>query len=482
MIRQLRKIATPVLAASLIFQVTAANAFDFDTGKAPLEVVIPTVLPVVLSEISPTGSDASVVLRVTSTVSNSFFDAIAPYHPTAVGVYSRLGRRPASEAATNRNKNIAIIYSSYRVLNSLLPKQRDKWRGMLTSVGLDPDDTRENTTTPIGIGNLAGKAIVAFKEHDGMNQLGDVRCKYNCLPYADYTGYKPVNTAYTLNNPGRWQPLLGSTGNGLFRIQQFVTPQWAVTKAFTYRSAVPFTTPPPTASNPHNYSAYKQQADEVLQASAELTDHQKMVAERFNHKLFSLGFAEQFIVNSRNFDLDKTIHFIFMNNVAAWDGGIAAWRQKYIHDAVRPGTAIKYLYGNNPVTAWGGPGKGTVTDLPASQWRAYLNTADHPEYPSGSSCFCAAHAQASRRYLGSDTLGWTINIPKGSSFVEPGITPATDITIGWRTYTEFENECGMSRVWGGVHFQAAVDAGNKMCRQMGDRAFEFIKRHVNGST
>jgi hypothetical protein len=40
---------------------------------------------------------------------------------------------------------------------------------MLRSVGLDPDDNQENTITPIGIGNLAGNAVVAAREHDGMN-------------------------------------------------------------------------------------------------------------------------------------------------------------------------------------------------------------------------------------------------------------------------------------------------------------------------
>jgi hypothetical protein len=40
-----------------------------------------------------------------------------------------------------------------------------------------------------------------------MNQLGDeggVLC--NRQPYADYTGYDPVNTAYDLRDPSRWQP------------------------------------------------------------------------------------------------------------------------------------------------------------------------------------------------------------------------------------------------------------------------------------
>ncbi len=465
-----------------VFQAAPAGAFDFDNGKAPVEVVVPTVLPFIEASISPSGSDASLVLRITSTVSNSWFDAIAPYHPTAVGVYSHLGRRPVSESITNRNKNIAIIYASYRVLNSLFPQQRERWRTMLTSVGLDPDDNQENTVTPIGIGNMAGKAVAAAKERDGFNQLGDIGCKYNCQPYADYTGYEPVNTAYDLRDPSRWQPSVGTRGNGIFQVQQGVTPQWRLVRPYSYDNPNRFRAPVPHNSNHHNREAYRQQADEVLAASAALTDHQKMTAELFNHKLRSLGFAEQFIARSRGFNLDQTVQFVFMNNVAAWDGGIAAWNEKYRYDAVRPFSAIRYLYGDRPVTAWGGPGKGTVSDLPAAEWRSYLNVADHPEYPSGSACFCGAHAQASRRYLGSDAFGWSVPVARGSSRVEPGITPATDIVLGpWNTYTEFENDCAMSRVWGGVHFKAAVIEGLKQCRPIGDTAYEFVRAHIEGN-
>jgi hypothetical protein len=144
---------------------------------------------------------------------------------------------------------------------------------------------------------------------------------------------------------------------------------------------------------------------------------------------------------------------------------------------VRPISAIRHIYGDRRVRAWGGPGQGT-TFLPASQWTSYIQTADHPEYPSGSASFCAAHAQASRRFLGSDSLGWTVPTPKGSSRIEPGITPARDITIGWKTWTDVERDCGRSRIWGGVHFRASIDAGYELGRRIGNVAYGFVRRHV----
>jgi hypothetical protein len=456
----------------------AQAAFDFDTGNAPIEVVIPHVIPIIFQSVSP--GDASLILRYTTVITNGWFDAIAPYHPTAVGVYSRLGRRPPAER-TNRNKNTAMLYASYRVLNSLFPQAKTHWRTMLIGVGLSPDDHSTSRQTAIGLGNSAGNAVVAFREHDGMNQLGDEGGRlFNLQPYRDYTGYKPVNTAYEILNPSRWQPSFITRGAGLFAIQQFVTPQWRLTVPYSYDTPSDFVAPVPAKSNVQNLTAYKQQADEVLNASANLTDTQKMTAELFNNKIMSLGFAALFISQTNRFTIDQFVQYDFLTNLAAFDGGIATWDNKVQYDAVRPFTAIHYLYGNSRVTAWGGPGKGTVV-MPGSEWTSYLGVADHPEYPSGSACFCAAHAQASRRFLGTDTFGWSVSAPRGSSVIEPGITPATDIIIGpFATFTDFETICGLSRFWGGVHFLSALSAGHDLCRPIGDLAYTFLLKHING--
>jgi hypothetical protein len=471
-----------LLAVLLVFNAprTRAESFDFDNGNALFEVFGPAAVPVIFAAY-PDASDASLVLRITTIITNAWFDAIAPYHPTAVGVYSRLGRRPSADSATNRNKNIALLYASYRALNSLFPQHGAVWRNMLSSVGLDPDDGHTSKTDPIGIGNAAGFAVVAARERDGMNQLGDEGGRrFNRQPYADYTGYQPVNTAYELRDPSRWQPNIVTKGTGIFQVQQFVTPQWGITRPYSYDSPDRFQAPPPENSDVNNLAAYKDQADEVLAVSAALTDEQKMIAELFNNKLNSLGQATGFIAFSRLFTIDQFVQFDFLTHVAVFDGGIAAWKEKARYDAVRPFSAIRYLYGDRRVKAWGGPGMGTV-NLRGSEWRSYLTTADHPEYPSGSACFCAAYSQAARRYLGSDDLGFSVAAPRGSSVIEPGVTPAADIQLGpWATFTEFEEACALSRLHGGVHFRAALSEGLQTCRPIGDTAYDFVKSHIDG--
>ena len=151
----------------------------------------------------------------------------------------------------------------------------------------------------MGIGNTAGNAVVNARLHDGMNQLGDEGGRtYNRMPYADYTGYQPVNTAYVLKDASKWQPAVVAKGNGRFLVQQFVTPQVALLQPYSYpRSYLSqLRAPYPTASDPyHHFAAYKQQVDEILAASAGLTDEQKATAELFDNKIRALGVSQFFI-------------------------------------------------------------------------------------------------------------------------------------------------------------------------------------------
>lgn len=466
---------------SLVFFATfSAQAINLKNGNAAIEVVIPNAIPAVF-EASPSGGDATLVLRFTTLLANSWYDATAPYHPTAIGVYSSLGRRPANESDTNLNMNISLLFASYRVLNSIFPAKKDAWAAMLRNEGLNPNNNSQDLSTPEGIGNVAGNKVVQVREHDGMNQLGDEGNQaYHHAPYADYLQFKPVNSAYKLRKPSNWQPAITTDGHGIFKVQQFVTPQLAVTKPYSYRNPRYFRAPRPRDSNVRNFSAYVNQANEVLEASANLTDEQKIAAELFNNKIFSLGFSTLFAAQSNQMTLLEFIQYDFLVNIAAFDTSIAIWKEKSRHNAVRPFSAIAYIHRSNTVTAWGGPGLGTVNDMPANQWKSYLDVADHPEYPSASASFCAAHAEASRLFLGTDELNYTVQAPQGSSVVEPGITPATDIELYFATWSDLEETCGISRFWAGVHFRPSIPAGQNIGTRIGRIAHKFLTKKING--
>lgn len=456
---------------------------DLETANTPIQLIIPTAAPKILQTVSP--GDATLVLRFTTLLTGAWFDATAPYHPTAVGVYSSLDRQDEDER-TDENRNIAALYASQVMLDSLFPDARAEWDAMLCAAGLDPADSETDLDTPVGIGKAAGAAWVSARERDGMNQLGDEGGRlYNLLPYADYTGYRPWNTAYRLWNPRLWQPDVVTAGNGIFSVQQFVTPQLALTDPISY-DAPTIKAPPPLKSYAVTWSgrplsAYVAQADEVLKASADLTDRQKMVAELFDDKIASLGFSAVEEAVARGLSLQEFIELDFLVNVAAFDTAITIWENKRRYDAVRPFSAIRYLYGSKTVTAWGGPGQGTVSNILGTEWRSYLQTANHPEYPSATASFCQAHAVSATRYLGDNEIkAYSVTYPAGSSRVEPSVTPASDLTLTWDTWDDFSDDCGVSRLWAGVHFFDSIPAGQAIGEEIGEGAYDFVMRHIEG--
>jgi len=456
------------------------TSFDFEKGNAAFDVIFPAVQEQSRLGVSETGSDASLVADFTMALEVTWFDAVAPYSPPAVGIYSKLGHRPASEC-NNANKNTAVIYAAYRILMDRLPEGRDDWRGMMDSVGLNPDDNSEDKETAVGIGNLAARGMIEARTNDGVNRLGDEGGRrYNLRPYEDYTGFKPVNTAYELSDPSRWQPNINPYGNGVFTIQNAVTPQIRLATPFTYSDASKYKLSPPVNSDVRNIEAYRRQADEVLSASAGLTDEQKMMAELFNDKFFTLGvIAGTAALSVRQMEIGEFVQYLATVEIALFDAAIIDWHYKALYDSVRPFSAIRYLYGDKPVTAWGGPGKGTVHDITGNEWTGYLGTPDHPEYPSVSTSICQAYTQAARLTLGTDEIKADIPIKAGSSLVEPGLTPERDITFKWRSWTDLSNDCGMSRHWGGVHFLSAIKNVSEFAPQIGTQAYEFVQEHLH---
>ena len=434
------------------------------------DVIMPRLLPIIVADVSPSLGDATLINRINFVLSLGMVDAAAPFHETAVGMYTRIPRVAEAERS-DRNINTAMLHAAYQTLMGLLPNREPVWREMLSDYGLNPKDNSSDLSTPVGIGNVAGRGALAGRLYDGMNQLGN---------YQDTTGYMPVNSAYALRDPSRWQPGLRLQGAGIYAVQHFVTPQLANVEPFAPFDPRSLRVPPPIASDVQNWDEYKTQVNAVLEVSENLTDEEKLKAEVFNNKIVSLGMS--YLHRARELGLSPvdTVRGYFLKVAAILDASIVIWQEKARYDAVRPFSAIRHVYGDELVTAWAGPGEGTG-EIPASQWQAYLPEADHPEYPSASTCGCQAAAQAMRRFTGTDELNWSVSYPAGASSIEPGITPARDLTLTFETWTDFAEDCGQARIWAGVHFPAAVEASAALCSSFGDMAYDYFSALMDGS-
>jgi hypothetical protein len=417
------------------------------------------------------------VARALAIVHTSMFDAWAAYDARAVG--TRLGgqlRRPVYER-TEWNKAEAISFAAHRALVDLFPSQRnDLFDPLMAELGYTPRGTLPDLSTPAGIGYAAADAVIAFRHHDGANQLGEL--SPTGVPYADYTGYAPANDGFTLADPNRWQPLLQADGTP----QRFPVPHWGRVTPFALTASSQFR---PAAPARHGTPAYWKQALELAYISATLNDRRKAMAIYWadgpstetppGHWML---FAQAISRRDRH-TIDKDVKMFFALGSALLDASIAAWDCKVAFDYVRPRSALRFVFAGHTIPAWGGPFRGTEL-IDGSTWQSYIPTPPFAEHVSGHSAFSAAAATVLRRFTGSDVMRLTVTVPAGASPIEPGFAPAADVTLTWRTFTDAADQAGQSRRFGGIHFRDGDLAGREIGRQVGAQAWKKAARHFLG--
>jgi hypothetical protein len=182
----------------------------------------------------------------------------------------------------------------------------------------------------------------------------------------------------------------------------------------------------------------------------------------------------EWVSHRDNLDLDANVKLFFALSNALFDTSIATWDCKLAVDYVRPITAIRYLHSGAQISAWGGPGQGTRT-MDGQEWLPYqlpsIVTPSFPEFMSGHSSLSAAAAEVLARFTGSDQFGASATIGMGMSKIEPRTTPAQDLTLSWATFSEAADQAGMSRRYGGIHFETGDLQGRAIGRQVGGLAW-----------
>jgi hypothetical protein len=113
------------------------------------------------------------------------------------------------------------------------------------------------------------------------------------------------------------------------------------------------------------------------------------------------------------------------------------------------------------VTAWARPYQGT-REIDGAAWFPYqpttFPTPPFPDYSSGHSNFSAAGAAILWLFTGSDRFGGSVMFAKGSSRSSRERCPRRRL-LSWATFSEAAGQGGISRRYGGIHFEKGdIDA------------------------
>jgi hypothetical protein len=457
---------------------------------------------VTLQAIRDTRPFPTVAARALAVVHTAIYDAWAAYDPVAVDTRQRLRanpdlRQPTADRTLD-NKNRAVSFAAYATLVDLFPARQTSYAQQMGDLDYAVDGS--DTSTAAMVGATAAQAVLDWRHHDGANQLGD---RNGGAPYSDYTGYVPVNTWDQVTDPDRWQPLCiptpppGATEcSG--RIQTYLTPHWAKVTPFALTRPDQFRPPGPytyLGSDGKPSGQYVGQIDKMTQYSKQLDDFRKTTAEYWEDGPGTVtppGHWNQFAqwVARRDANtVDEDARMFFALNNGLLDASISAWEGKGRWDSIRPISAVRWLQRGKIIQAWGGPYKGP-SYIRGEDWIPYRPPNDpappFAEYASGHSTFSGAAAEVLTGFTGRGNFEMTVTIAAGSSRVEPKTAthpgvPAKPITLKWTNFRYAAEQAGLSRQYGGVHFEHGDKDAREAGSKVGKSAWAKALTYFNGT-
>lgn len=232
------------------------------------------------------------------------------------------------------------------------------------------------------------------------------------------------------SEPGRWVPT-----SKIVQQQAPLLPKWGENRPFAMPAGSTCGLPPPPAYSKDPASEFMVQAREVYDVTAALTDEQKTIARFWSDDpmlsptppghWISLALT---LIAVENMDGPRAADALARLGVAVADGFIGCWSAKFQYDFVRPVTVIKALI--DP------------------KWEPLLITPPFPEYPSGHSTQSGAAAAVLTAIFG-----------EGYAFGDPTHEEDGIAARHFGSFWEAAREAALSRLYGGIHFRAAIDQG-----------------------
>jgi hypothetical protein len=229
---------------------------------------------------------------------------------------------------------------------------------------------------------------------------------------------------------GKWVPT-----NALRQQQLPLLPDWGNNRTFAVPSGAECPTPGHPDFSVEPGSPFYEQAMEVYETGKSATPEQIAIARFWSDDpMLSMtppghwvSIALQ-VAERADLSLDDNVDLLARMGVALSDAFVGCWHAKYRYNLIRPITYIKKSI--DP------------------KWEPILNTPPFPEYPSGHSTVSGAMDAVLTAFFGENY-----------AFEDRTGPPDGRNPRHFKSFNEAAEEAGISRLYGGIHFQAAIVDG-----------------------
>jgi hypothetical protein len=238
--------------------------------------------------------------------------------------------------------------------------------------------------------------------------------------------------------PAYWVPT-----STVVQQQAPLLPDWGKNRTFAMPMGATCALPAPPAYSEDPGSEYYRQAREVYDTWKSLTPEKRAVAHFWaDDAMLSvtppghwLSITLQILAREK-LGVERSVDVLARLGVAEADSFVGCWQTKFVYDTVRP---ITYIH--------------RVID---PQFETIVNTPPFPEFPSGHSAESAAAAVVLTSLFG-DHYAFD-----DDTDVEDGLEPRS-----FPSFWAAANEAAISRLYGGIHYRAAIEMGADQGRCVG---------------
>ncbi len=337
------------------------------------------------------------------------------------------------------------------------------------------------------------QSYLTYRSQDN-SSIANVQLSDDQLP----NGSQRINPNEPIDFNNYTEPLKWTPINTNF----YLTPHWGSVNGFLSESTLDSCTS--FVERFLDGIDFQNEVHKVLEESLQLDDKKKCIAEFWaggKNTVTPPGFWNAFLIayyqkyGSNISDNIEARDFLILNT-ALLQTSIFVWRTKFTNFQARPIQTIRYYYPNETISYYGG------VDISSSLWKPYqpstFITPPFPDFISGHSTFSAVGARILSKLIGSNLLNLNLSIdgtfmknlsplfsnqnnvedhvylhcltifPKCSEF-DPHV-PNKAITLTYNSWDDMALEAGISRIYGGIHYDSSNYAGylvgNKMSEEI----------------